>query len=88
MAGKEPAAEYTGRRRIAPLSLEQQSNRGASLIIAGMSARIRDSAMEKKFSVARIQHHFPRSNRTESARFDSRIVAQHSYSRDGFGAAP
>jgi hypothetical protein len=41
MAGKEPAAKYTGRRRIAPLSLEQQSNRGASLIIASMSARFR-----------------------------------------------
>jgi hypothetical protein len=88
MARKEPAAEYLGRRRIARLSLEQQSNRGASLIISGMSARIGDSAMEKKFSVARIQHHIARSNRAESARFDSRIVAQHSYARDGFGAAP
>jgi hypothetical protein len=88
MAGKQGAAEYVGFRRIARLSLDQQSDRGASLIISGMSARIRDSAMEKKFSVARVQHYLPRSNRTESARFDSRIVAQHSYSRDGSGAAP
>ncbi len=88
MSREEPAAEYVGRRRVARLSLKQQSNRGASLIISGMSARIRYSPMEKKFSVARIQHHIARSKRTESARFDSRIVAQHSYSRDGFGAAP
>ena len=88
MDGKESAAEHVGRRRVTRLSLEQQSNRGASLIISGMSARIRDSAMEKKFSVARVKHHIPRRNRAESARFDSRIVAQNGYSRDGCGAAP
>ena len=88
MAREEPAAEYVGRRRIARFSLKQQSNRGASLIISGMSARIRDSAMEKKFSIACIQHHIAGSNRTESACFAPRIVAERSYSRDGFGATP
>ena len=88
MAREEPTAEYVSPRRLTLLFFEQHGNRGASLIISGMSARIRDSAMEKKFSVARKQHRIARSNRTEPARFDSRIVAQHGYSRDGFGAAP
>jgi hypothetical protein len=88
MVGEEPAAEYVGRLGVARLALKQQSNRGASLIVSGMSPRIRDSAMEKKLSVARVQHHIARSNRTESACLDSRIIAQHTYPGDGFGAPP